>query len=540
MTLNTELRIAGKVVLVVGVLTAISSIALGIFFWKEVPIRAIGSHGMVPEDLYSELFAIVLVAIGGAALVPALLGWGMIIRGRIGIVSAVLLTAVLIAVSLLAGGWGLLLGAALVCGALAAYMASLLAAIWAEGRGSIWVHVWDLTALLERRWPIALAVLMVVFGRYALMMILGYHAHPPLIPPHRPELQPPETPVISPTPPSEPSREMPTSPLPSTPRNRPLAGDLANYTRGVMALALSQTGRTLVASGSDSSPRLVAWDMETGRRLWVTDEHGKSDPYQQLEFSPDDRIIAHRIRDDGHLFDAATGHELRRLDACGSEGTRPSVALEFGFAFVPGAAKIIVGGEGICQVDLASGQKELLFSREQNGHFTTTDVRLAPDSGQLWALCGPKIVRWDLATRKKVAQLNLSNNFTAKHIELGAGLASRMVASPDGSRLFTFHLGDQRSIWEWDAHDGTNLGHANLAWTVPTMGPLPAPHRVLIGDYSGALIFDVSTGQSTTPFVSGTHVTGVAVSPDGTFVVTGRAYASKEPTIQVWPIEHRP
>ena len=182
-------------------------------------------------------------------------------------------------------------------------------------------------------------------------------------------------------------------------------------TSGVLRhIAISGDGKLLVASPARftaSSPRLLMWDLTTGKERNVAEEHRHF--VDAVTFSQDGRMIATASNVEGvaRVWDARSAKlvhalNIESLAARKSGGPRIRSTLTDGLAFSPTAAELFVAGQ---RWDLKEGKPIPLAADDDFKFEQTNSYRavMAPD-GRLAAsfLNGHAILFWDPAKGKAI------------------------------------------------------------------------------------------------------------------------------------------
>jgi RNA polymerase sigma factor (sigma-70 family) len=262
-------------------------------------------------------------------------------------------------------------------------------------------------------------------------------------------------------------------------------------------------------------PVVSFWDMGSGKevRSWVRPLGGLS--AQQLALAPDGKTLALREQSAIHLFDVATGKELRRLGSpLGNVGhtlETPTVC------FSPDGALLACTDKSDVRVwETATGRSRHHFPVPGSG---AVSVCLSPDGRTLAAGVGKGEVHlWDLAAGK------LGHTLAACPHGVDVYL---LAFSPDGKRLATQAHGMQ-SIRLWDVASGKELpGVEGPATQMEGLAFAPDGKTALTVDSEGAVwLWDAAAGKLLRRFPGSglhwrNHPQPVAVLPDGKILVRG-------------------
>jgi WD40 repeat protein len=339
----------------------------------------------------------------------------------------------------------------------------------------------------------------------------------------------------------------------ATGRQRPTP---AGHARPVSALAFSPTGAQVLSAAGGPSLRL--WDRATGRELrrlnrhapWPADAPVRFDdleiPGFPCAFTPDGKTVA-GVWPGGpiHLWDAASGKLLRRLDAPG-----PQHRLAFSVDGLLASA----GMDGWVRLwDTGSGKEaqKLAWHRPpaKGEEPTGVIVGLAfTPNGKALAAAGmarvgegiqPLISLREVATGARRQQMTSSAGRMATTsgglegvAEVLDNLALALAMSPDGKLLA---VGGLTSIRVWDTatakevrwFGGPHLQGRTVAFS--------ADGKILAAGRRDGLVRFWDTATGTTLLDHPAHeaaVTAVAFSPDGKTVATGSA----DTTVLVWDL----
>jgi WD40 repeat protein len=242
-------------------------------------------------------------------------------------------------------------------------------------------------------------------------------------------------------------------------------------------LALAPDGKTLAVSSGPNSRRLFLWRWQDGEEPREVKQSGRP---AALAFSPDSKTLA--VLGDYpptvNLCDVSTGRLMRTLNYPAYAGSLARVA------FSPDGKVIAVS--------------ELGNSRERNFSGRVT----------LWDPAGGMVVR-ELPTPGESA-IPVTFSPDSRWLAAGAGLG--------------FHVWDLRTGADATSDDGSHRGSLN--------GVAVAANGLVAtaSDDHTARLWDLATGRHLRKVDAGHWIRGVALSPDGTRLVT----SSLDDTVGLW------
>jgi WD40 repeat protein/serine/threonine protein kinase len=285
--------------------------------------------------------------------------------------------------------------------------------------------------------------------------------------------------------------------------------ELKGHRGVVLGVAFSPDGTRIVTSSVDQTAKV--WDARTG--MPQLELKGHTGQVQSVAFSPDGmRIVSGSLDQTAKVWDARTGTPL--LELKGHTSGVSSVAFSpDGMRIVTGSidqtAKVWDARTGTPQLEL-KGRPGAAFAAVHSVAFSSDGTRIVTGSSDRTA----KV--WD--TRTGTPLLELSGH---------AGAVQSVAFSPDDTRLVT----SSSTAKVWDAGTGTPLldlkGHTGV-YSVAV-----SPDGTRLVTVSADRTAKVWDGRSTSPLQLKGHtgmVHSAAFSPDGTRVVTGSA----DRTAKVW------
>jgi WD40 repeat protein len=290
------------------------------------------------------------------------------------------------------------------------------------------------------------------------------------------------------------------------------------HSGAVEGAAISPDGKRLLSAGRDGTLRL--WELATGRLLQTL--AGPSGSIGTVAFSADGRrMLSSNSSGTVKLWDAATGEHIRSIEV------RP-MGIE-SVAFSPDGKHLLVGGwRGTAQLLDAETGKLVQIYRHGGDHKTA--VAFSPDGTRvLTSGRGDKLVKvWETGSARLVLA------FGEVHPSL---FDVRLAFSPDGTRIV---VGQDRGLGltVWDAATGSLIRtlEARGDWRAMVYLAVSADGtRVLAGGLGWVRAWDMASGQLVHAFGENMlrkkeEARIYAISPDGTRAVSGGT------TLTVWDV----
>jgi WD40 repeat protein len=275
-------------------------------------------------------------------------------------------------------------------------------------------------------------------------------------------------------------------------------------------MAVSPDGTRVVSSSLDDT--VVLWDAATGRKIYTLPGHGRYGGRRAVGFTRDGRHFL-SWGDDLYLrkWDVATGkavleHALRPHGVEVPDGDDDEHALEKRFAlgegaFAPeGQTFVLAAGNEFHVFDVASG-KDLRQIPNEGSH--ERSLAISPDGTRLLASAWGKSVRtklsdgrvhFSVAKDHPVCLWDLATGQLQRRTMLPEGGAGPVAFSADGRRYATACGAPDQRIQVWDTATGRELRtFRGLDSRVGALAFTPDGRRLISGmDNSTALVWDLA------------------------------------------------
>jgi WD40 repeat protein len=294
---------------------------------------------------------------------------------------------------------------------------------------------------------------------------------------------------------------------------------LNGHSQEILSAAFSPDGK-LMASG-DRAQIAIIWDAQTGARLF--DLKGHSQGIYALTFTPDSkRLLTASFDQSIRIWDAATGKSLGTLTGLpmlqylkGFVGLGPQKHEDIfrAIAVSPDGKWALSGSWGevrnVKLWDLASGKLARVFEGQPQ---QVNSVGFTPDGTQVFATgdYGLAVV-WDVATGTIVRTIQPHEKYFSVH---------RAKLSPDGREL-AVSAGKVAELWDLHTGQITSEFGGGLRLGIHAAFSRDGS-RLAVTSGNAVAIWDVVGGRLLRNIGDhATDVDGVAISPDGTRVLTG-------------------
>lgn len=293
---------------------------------------------------------------------------------------------------------------------------------------------------------------------------------------------------------------------------------LRGHTDSVASVVFSPDGKTIASASIDNN--ILLWDAVTGEQRATLSEAGRT-----VTYSPDGKTIIGIIGSLIHLWDAASGKELTRINTGPSIGFSPANLI-----FDPQVADIDISPDGKTIVSASSDQQIELWDAATGQWRARLDcatsqvesVAFSPDGYTLaCAFADGSAELWDVATGKQYLGLGTRSAYVFS-----------AIFSPDGKTVAS--TSGDKSIRLWDTASGKQHTQFNDQ-TIPVFSSIVfSPDGRIIAGVSGdssIRLLDVTTGKLHSKLDGHTGpVHSVVYSPDGKTIVS----ASGDNSIRLW------
>lgn len=309
--------------------------------------------------------------------------------------------------------------------------------------------------------------------------------------------------------------------------------ELTGHTNFVGGLVVLPDNRTVVTASEDGTMRV--WDMQTGEQLQELREHGTAVNYlaltpdgTRLLSAGDDYVI--RVWD---IVDWSVVQTLR-----GHQGYVSKVAV--------GKNELVVSvsaDQSVRVWDLGSGKCIKTFKEH---HAWAYAVAMSPDGASaITASLNHTMIEWDLSTKKPTKRRTIIGDgnddvhmvmgdvYIATPNQTGRGhkdAPNAIAWSADGRRF----VSASNDVVVWDAGDLSEVARfADHAWPIKALALCDGDRKIVVGEHC-IKIWDLDRGELAASWIGheGKQIYGLAVSPDGTRLVTG----DEKGSVKVWDL----
>jgi WD40 repeat protein/uncharacterized caspase-like protein len=281
---------------------------------------------------------------------------------------------------------------------------------------------------------------------------------------------------------------------------------IISHSESIRSVAFSPDGARIVTSGADHTVKL--WDVHTGRliRTWGRQVTGN---WPVARISPDGKQVAIGSRDKlVRLWDASSG----RLVQSFAGHTDDIVNV----VFSPDGTRLASAStDGSIKLwNVATGQLVRTISVRKSPGNWVAPLAFSPDGSRIASAWEQPLTIWDANTGQVLRTV------------AGARSPSGVAFTPDGNGLLAFGHGQPMKLWDILGGRATRTfgSSAALAIALSRDGT-----RALTGDDQGLKLWETASGRLLHTFPHPESVEAVAISPDGTQVLShggGRTFSS--------------
>jgi WD40 repeat protein/serine/threonine protein kinase/DNA-binding XRE family transcriptional regulator len=291
---------------------------------------------------------------------------------------------------------------------------------------------------------------------------------------------------------------------------------LVGHNDNVFTVDISPDGRTAFSGSKDRTVR--HWDIETGKILWLGEEHENS--VNDVDISPDGQIAASVSDEATILWDLSTGQIIRKLDGHAEIISR--------VAFSPDGKRVVTAGWGdesfVILWDVASGEIIDRFPSKSG----VEGITFTPDgSSILYAgFDDGTLTMIESETGEIIHEMNAG-------LGIGAGALVSFDVSTDGlTAIAGFENSD---VLLWDLLTGELLERYVVSGGARTVALHPENNTALVGGTTSVITnLDLQSGRILNIFSGHTaDVMNIVIGAEGRNAIS----ASLDHSLRLWELD---
>lgn len=276
----------------------------------------------------------------------------------------------------------------------------------------------------------------------------------------------------------------------------------SGHTQNVTDEAWSPNEHYIASSGNDK--KVLVWDAATGRLLSTFTSDVET--VASLAWSPDSKKVAIGSGDGTvEIWDLASGKNILTY--------RDLYGAVYAVAWSPDGKMIASGGTALYIWDATSGRT--IQALNDIPVFGPTGINWSPDSKKIAIAHDQSII---------TQVINASTGAILQTYKGHHAVVCAVAWSPDGTHIASGDVSGVIQVWNAStgAHITTYKGHIHGA-NITSLAWLPDGERVASSSRDGTVqIWNATTGKKLFTYKDPTgDILAMAVSPDGSYVVTG-------------------